>query len=189
MSQRQLALVVVGGLCFWAVALGLFVAWHSQVPRPASAVIRSPAATSPTTPTVTPDGCHSLNGLPDPICTPGVADPRVTQANILTTICVSGYTTKIRPSTAYTDALKAQQIKAYGYTDTNLADYEEDHLIPLEIGGHPTDPKNLWPEPLSGTYSATKKDGVENSLHNRVCSGLMTLRAAQAAIAKNWESA
>lgn len=130
-----------------------------------------------------------MNGLPDPICTPGVADPRVTQANILTTICVSGYTTKIRPSTAYTDALKAQQIKAYGYTDTNLADYEEDHLIPLEIGGHPTDPKNLWPEPLSGTYSATKKDGVENSLHNRVCSGLMTLGAAQAAIAKNWESA
>jgi hypothetical protein len=138
---------------------------------------------------MTPGGCNSLNGLPDPICTPGVADPRVTQADILTTICVSGYTTKVRPSSAYTDALKAEQIKAYGYSDTNLADYEEDHLIPLEIGGHPTDPKNLWPEPLAGAYPATKKDGVENSLHNKVCSGLMTLAAAQVAIATNWESA
>lgn len=189
MSQRQVALVVVGGLCFWAVALGLAIAWHSHVSEPASAVARSPAATSATTPTMTPGGCNSLNGLPDPICTPGVADPRVTQADILTTICVSGYTTKVRPSSAYTDALKAEQIKAYGYSDTNLADYEEDHLIPLEIGGHPTDPKNLWPEPLAGAYPATKKDGVENSLHNKVCSGLMTLAAAQVAIATNWESA
>ena len=133
--------------------------------------------------------CHSVTGLPDPICTPGVSDPRVTQANILATICVSGYTTKVRPSSSYTDALKVEQIKAYGYTDAALADYEEDHLIPLEIGGSPTDPKNLWPEPRSGTYPATKKDGVENSLHNKVCSGLMTLAAAQVAIAKNWESA
>jgi hypothetical protein len=133
--------------------------------------------------------CHSLSGLPDPICTPGVADPHVTQANIITTICVSGYTTKVRPPTAYTDPLKTEQIKAYGYSDTNLADYEEDHLIPLEIGGNPTDPKNLWPEPRNGAYPATKKDGVENSLHNKVCSGLTTLVAAQVAIAKNWESA
>jgi hypothetical protein len=188
-NQRQVALVVVGGLCFWAVALGLAIAWHSHMSEPASAVVRSPAATSQTTPTVTPDGCHSLSGLPDPICTPGVADPRVSQDNLQTTICVSGYTTKVRPSTSYTNALKVEQIKAYGYTDPNPADYEEDHLIPLELGGHPTDPKNLWPEPLTGAYPATKKDGVENSLHTKVCSGLMTLLAAQASIAMNWESA
>lgn len=133
--------------------------------------------------------CHSLNGLPDLACTPGVTDPQVTQNNIQTTICVSGYTTKVRPSSAYTDALKVQQIRAYGYSDTNLADYEEDHLIPLEIGGNPTDPKNLWPEPRDGIYPATKKDGVENSLHRKVCSGLISLAAAQVAIAKNWESA
>jgi hypothetical protein len=136
-----------------------------------------------------PDRCSSVNGLPDPFCTPGVADPRVTQANILATICVSGYTTKVRPPTSYTDVLKAEQIKAYGFTDTNLADYEEDHLIPLEVGGHPTDPMNLWPEPRSGSYPATQKDGVENSLHNKVCTGLMTLVAAQSAIARNWKSA
>jgi hypothetical protein len=182
-SDRRIVLAVLLIVVVLAGGLGAWLAWHSLQSSQASAVVSIPTPTA-----TTPGGCHSVNGLPDPICTPGVADPRVTQANILTTICVSGYTTKVRPSTAYTDALKVQQIKAYGYTDTNLADYEEDHLIPLEIGGNPTDPKNLWPEPRSGAYPATKKDGVENSLHSKVCSGLMTLVAAQVAIARNWEA-
>jgi hypothetical protein len=102
---------------------------------------------------------------------------------------VSGYTSRVRPPSSYTDALKIEQIKAYRYTDTNPADYEEDHLIPLEVGGHPTDPKNLWPEPRSGPYPASQKDGLENALHAAVCDGAMTLAAAQKAIATNWEAA
>jgi len=181
LSRSRFALAIAALL---VVATGVAIAWFAV-----ASSHPSPAAVSTPTATATVAGhCHAVNGLPDPICTPGVADSRVTQDNILTTICVSGYTTKIRPPSRYTDALKAQQIKAYGYTDTNLADYEEDHLIPLELGGHPTDPKNLWPEPLTGGYAATKKDGVENSLNNNVCSGLMTLAAAQAAIATNWET-
>jgi hypothetical protein len=183
-SDRRIVLAVLLIVLVLAVGLGAWLALRAAQSSQASPVVSVPTVTP-----VANGACHSVNGLPDSICTPGVADPRVTQANILTTICVSGYTTKVRPSSSYTDTLKAEQIKAYGYTDTNLADYEEDHLIPLEIGGHPTDPKNLWPEPRSGAYPATKKDGVENSLHNRVCSGLMTLATAQVAIAKNWESA
>lgn len=189
MSDRQVALVVLGGVTFWALALGIGIAWHSHATQFASSVVASPGVSGPTPAGTTSDRCESINGLPDPICTPGVADPRVTQANIRTTICVSGYTTKVRPSTAYTNALKVEQIKAYGYADTSPADYEEDHLIPLELGGHPTDPKNLWPEALIGANAATTKDGVENSLHHQVCVGLMTLLAAQTSIAKNWESA
>ncbi len=184
MSDRRIALLVLVTVCFVALALGLGLAWHSYESWRASTTV----ASSPASTVTTPDECHSFNGLPDPICTPGVADPSVTQDNILTTICVSAYTTKVRPSSRYTDTLKAQQIKAYGYPDTKLADYEEDHLIPLELGGHPTDPPNLWPELLTGPYAATKKDGVENWLHTRVCSGLMSLAAAQRAIATNWES-
>ena len=183
-SDRRIALGVVLIVLLLAIGLGAALVWHSLQSSQASPAVNIPTATQ-----VAGGACHSINGLPDPICTPGVADPRVAQDNIQTTICVTGYTTKVRPSTAYTDALKAQQIKAYGYNDTTLADYEEDHLIPLELGGHPTDPKNLWPEPRTGIYGATKKDGVENSLHNRVCSGLITLVAAQASIALNWESA
>src|SRR5258708_23569297 len=57
--------------------------------------------------------CHSSNGKADSICTSRVTNPKVTQANIHTTICISGYTTKIRPSTSYTNKLKKQQIKHY----------------------------------------------------------------------------
>lgn len=126
------------------------------------------------------------NILPDATCTPGVTDSRVTQANIQKTICVSGYSGSVRPSVSYTNNLKQQQIKAYGYTDTNLKDYEEDHLISLELGGSPTDPKNLWPEPGS---SPNAKDTVENRCHRQVCSGTITLKKAQQQIAKDWTTA
>ncbi len=134
--------------------------------------------------------CHSINGKADTICTPGVTNPKVTQINIHSTICISGYTTKIRPSVSYTEKLKKQQIKDYGYADTKLGDYEEDHLIPLELGGSPTDPKNLWPEPhkVSGNKGSFDKDKVENLLHSSVCKGIMTLEAAQNQIKTNWET-
>ena len=35
---------------------------------------------------------------------------------------------------------RTEQMREYGDADTNPKDYEEDHLIPLEIGGNPTDP-------------------------------------------------
>jgi hypothetical protein len=113
----------------------------------------------------------------------------VTQENITTTICVRGYTKTVRPPATYTHDLKVRQIAEYGYADTSLASYEEDHLIPLELGGHPSDPKNLWPQPRAGDYPAGKKDLVENALHAKVCAGVMTLAAAQTAIATNWATA
>jgi hypothetical protein len=133
--------------------------------------------------------CHEHDGLPDSICTSGASDPRVTAANIHQTICVSGYTQTVRPPTSYTDHLKIQQIVAYGYADKNVADYEEDHLIPLELGGDPRDPHNLWPEPRHGPHPASAKDAVENRLHTEVCAGTVTLAEAQNRIAANWETA
>src|ERR1700674_5083271 len=127
---------------------------------------------------------------PNPLYTPGATNLDIEQDNIRETICNPRWSTKsIRPPTTYTNHLKVEQILEYGYADTNRSDYEEDHLIPLELGGSPTDPKNLWPEPRSGDFPASRKDGVENSLHARGCAGLTTLAAAQAAIATNWESA
>jgi len=130
--------------------------------------------------------CLSVNGLPDANCTPGAIDTTVTQNNIQSTICVSGYTSTVRPSTSYTNKLKVQQIIDYGYTDTNMSDYEEDHLIPLELGGSPTDPKNLWPEPYNIPNGARVKDRLENLLHKMVCNGSIILAEAQKEIATNW---
>jgi len=121
--------------------------------------------------------------LPDPSCTPGVTNPDVTQANIMGTICKSGYTSTIRPPASYTTKLKKGQIIEYGFTDTNTKDYEEDHFISLELGGSPDSPQNLWPEPPG---APNEKDRVENYLHKQICNGGMTLEEAQKEITTNW---
>ncbi len=126
--------------------------------------------------------------LPNPRLTPGVADPRVTQANIHQTICVRGYSRSVRPPEAYTEPLKRQQVAEYGYADTRLSDYEEDHELSLELGGSPTDPRNLWPEPhdVQGGWGSYAKDRLENRLHKLVCRGRLSLSQAQQAITSNW---
>jgi hypothetical protein len=141
--------------------------------------------------------CHERSGLQDATCTPGATFADVTQATIGATICRSGYTARgvrsdgrpVRPPASFTDPLKVSGIAAYGYTDVSATDYEEDHLIPLEIGGDGWSPANLWPEPRYGLHNATDKDKVENQLHQLICSRRVSLDAAQKAIARNWETA
>lgn len=111
----------------------------------------------------------------DPLRTPGVLNPDVTQATIRTTICVQGWTRTVRPPTDYTNALKVKQLRAYRLRGPPSA-YQEDHLISLELGGDPTDPRNLWPEPYP---RAAKVDAIENDLNAQVCSGALTLAQAQ----------
>jgi hypothetical protein len=111
----------------------------------------------------------------DPIRTPGVLNPDVTQATIAATICKRGWTRTIRPATAYTDALKRKQLREYRLAGP-LSGYQEDHLISLELGGHPTDPRNLWPEPYP---RAARVDTIENALNAEVCGGSLSLDAAQ----------
>jgi hypothetical protein len=127
--------------------------------------------------------------LPDPTCQPGAYNPDVTQSTIDSTICVSGWTSTVRPSSSYTTALKIKQIAEYGYDDTSTADYEEDHLVPLELGGAPKSAENLWPEPRYGDTTASNKDTVENKLKKYVCNGTVSLDDARSAIASDWTTA
>ena len=133
-----------------------------------------------------PTACHIVNGsLPDPECTPGAANPSVTQDDIKNTICVPGYTKTIRPPVSYTTPLKIKLMKSYGFTDSR-SNYEFDHLVPLAVGGHPTDVKNLFPEPGYGQYNFHVKDRFENYLHRAVCNGSIRLSDAQKEIATDW---
>lgn len=113
--------------------------------------------------------------LADPTRTPGVLNPNVTQANIRSTICKRGWTATIRPPVSYTNALKVKQMRQYGETGST-SDYQEDHLISLEMGGSPTDPRNLWPEPYP---RASQMDQIENQLNSEICDGQLTLAQAQ----------
>lgn len=123
--------------------------------------------------------------------TPGAIDPRVTQANLGSTICRTGYTKTVRPPSSYTPALKRQQpASTYAYfANKSTSAYEEDHLISRELGGSPTDPANLWPEPYASNDGVRIKDKVENRLHALVRTGTVSLSAAQHDIATNWWSA
>ena len=55
------------------------------------------------------------------------------------------------------EAEKWASLAAYGDAGS-LRDYEYDHLVPLELGGAPNDPRNLWPEPGA---SPNPKDELE----------------------------
>jgi len=107
--------------------------------------------------------------------TPGVVNPAVTQANIRSTICKSGWTRTVRPPVSYTNALKAKGLVQYRLRGPPSA-FQEDHLISLELGGNPTDPRNLWPEPYP---RAAAVDQIENQLNHLVCTGAITLAEGQ----------
>lgn len=126
---------------------------------------------------------------PDPRVTPGAIDTAITQANIDSTICVANYTATVRPPASVTNGLKRAQLASDAYPDKTMRDYEEDHLISLEIGGAPRDPRNLWPEHWAGPRGAHDKDKLENALHRLVCAHKLPLAAAQNAIKTDWEAA
>ena len=116
---------------------------------------------------------------------PGALNPQVTQANISVTICRPCWTRTIRPPVRYTNALKLTQMKERHLPGTPQS-FEEDHLVALELGGHPTNPLNLWPELWA---QARVKDKWENAFNRAVCALRMTLRAAQEKIRdpKTWQ--
>ncbi len=107
--------------------------------------------------------------------TPGVLNPAVTQETIRATICTPGWTRTVRPPVSYTNTLKARQLVQYRVHGP-LSAFQEDHLISLELGGNPTDPRNLWPEPYP---RAAAVDRIENELNHSVCTGSLTLAEAQ----------
>ncbi len=136
-----------------------------------------------------PGSCHArgrgLFSLPDPRCTPGAIDPAVTQSDLHSTICRSGYSESVRPPESVTEPEKRASLVAYG-DHKPLHDYEYDHLVSLELGGARNDPRNLWPEPGA---SPNLKDALEARLHARVCEDTLTLAAAQLGLAQDWVTA
>jgi hypothetical protein len=120
--------------------------------------------------------------LPDPARTPGVLNPAVTPTTIGATICVHGWTATVRPSTRYTDELR----NAATPPGAKPLDGELDHLISIEDGGAPADPKNLWWMIYADRYGARVKDVLETKVAHMVCAGTLTLDQARAALSPNW---
>jgi hypothetical protein len=192
-TRRRLALLALGVLAAGCgvTSVGATTSSSNPVGAGSTATHSDPVAAGTADahtvqPQPAPGSCHArrsgLFSLPDPHCTPGAADPSVTQANIDETICRTGYTRTVRPPESITEREKRASLAAYGDTRP-LHYYEYDHLIALELGGAPNDPHNLWPE--SGA-SPNPKDTLEGRLRREVCAGEITLGVAQRAIARNW---
>jgi hypothetical protein len=118
-----------------------------------------------------------------------VINADVNQANVATTICVSGWTATVRPPTSYTQALKRTMLTRAGFDPNTALFYELDHFIPLAVGGHPRSEDNLWLQKWDGEWNAKIKDRLERKLQVMVCAGQITINAARLAIQQDWRAA
>lgn len=123
---------------------------------------------------------------PDPHCTPGDLDGRVTEADIHSTIC-AGWSSKVRPPVSVTEPIKKERMRAYAVS-APLSAVELDHLVPISLGGA-TSTANLWPEMWDGPEGAHVKDRLEERLLSLVCRGQVSLVTAQHEIATDWLAA
>jgi hypothetical protein len=116
----------------------------------------------------------------DPSLTPGAIDTGITQKNVESTVCVTGYTKTVRPPAYYTNELKKRQMREYVCADMNPRYYKEDRLVPISVGGNPGDPLSLWPEPRISEWNAGKKDQFELVIYHIVCAQEITLCGSKA---------
>jgi hypothetical protein len=119
-----------------------------------------------------------------------VLNPDVTPATLGQTICRSGYTKTVRPSTGFTNGIKKRLFREQAMDfEVEKGSYELDHIIPLALGGHPRNLHNLTLQPWEGPNSAKRKDRLEIKLQCLVCSGDVALQEAQDAIWSDWQVA
>lgn len=160
------------------VAVALLLTGCGATAMPGTAAATGTATASVPPPPPVPVHCVLRGLLPDPACTPGAVNPAASQATLKATVCSRGWATSQRPPQAYTEPLKARLVRAYGFPrGTSLRGFQMDHKVPLEAGGDPLAVANLWPEPIAG---AAQKDKVERMVHQRICSGAITLATGQA---------
>lgn len=178
--QRHTKFATAGVACL-AIAGTLYGIGYNDAKR----TVPAARPEGPITVTATAPVCVYQDGKADRHCTPGVTNPEVTQASIHQTICVKGWTTTVRPPARLTNQYKLVQLVRYAQPAQPTL-YEEDHLIPLELGGAPADPDNLWPQLWDGPTGAHTKDHEENDLHAQVCSGSLSLASAQQTIVQDW---
>jgi hypothetical protein len=147
-----------------------------SVPTTAAPGPSSPADVAKDAPCIqTTHGCVALN-------------PDVTEKTVGQTICVAGYAKSVRPSSSYTNAVKAKLLREAGLDASRMPDFELDHIVPLALGGHPRNLANLALQPWDGEHGAERKDALEIRMHSLVCRGEVPLNEAQVCIAEDWEA-
>ena len=145
---------------------------------PPPSVVGVAVLVSPRTKT---SGCK-LGPNPDRRCSPGAYYSKLTKQ----VLCSPSFRTSSIRDVPQAERFAVEQ--EYGMKPALYGrTLEIDNIVGLEIGGS-NDIANLFPEKLNANPGYPVKDKLENKLHALVCSGEMTLRAAQRGIATNWQA-
>ncbi|MFL5846716.1 MAG: hypothetical protein ACJ762_18695 [Solirubrobacteraceae bacterium] len=202
-ASQDTTVITSGGYTYYCRAAGAVVppATTPSTPPtpttpPATTTTTAPPPPPPTTTEQTPppattetspadaggeSECEVDGALPDPFCTPGAIFKTATAKKV----CKPGYSGSVRNVST---ATKNDVYATYGITQHDRGTYEMDHLVPLELGGSNA-VANLFPEAARPVPGFHEKDRLENKLHSLVCSGRLSVRAAQRAIARDWVAA
>ena len=126
-------------------------------------------------------GCR-LGPNPDRRCSPGAYYSKLTKR----VICGAGFRTSSIRNVPQSEKFAVE--REYGMAAARYGRaLEIDHIVSLELGGS-NDIANLFPQGQYAHPGYGAKDRLENKLHDRVCSGAMTLRIVQRRIASNWQA-
>jgi hypothetical protein len=97
-------------------------------------------------------------------------------------VLAPGYSKTVRPSRARAWTLKLSAMRRYKISLLKVHAYTLDHLVPLSIGGHPTDKRNLWPQPKEEALLKDRDEATQLNFAHAVHS----LAAAQRFFIDNW---
>src|SRR5262249_26496084 len=153
-------------------------------PAPSSRESAAATATGATVllrPRTRATGCL-LGPNPDRRCSPGAYYGGLTAP----VICSPSFHTSAIRNVPESERFAVE--RAYGIPPGHYGrTLEIDHIVALELGGS-NDVANLFPEEANAHPGYRLKDRLENRLHALVCSGQMSLRAAQRGIAADWQA-
>lgn len=116
-------------------------------------------------------------------------NPDVTQATLGQTVCKPGWSASVRISSYEAAKIKKRQVLALYGPDMPDTAFEENHKIPISLGGNPASAANLVPQSYGGRWNARDSDKLELHLHSLLCKGIITLAQAQAAFIGDWREA
>ena len=121
----------------------------------------------------------------DPACAPGKLDPTVT-GNLAQTVCNPAWVaaaSQIQPPLIALDKLLIEY-----QLPGNPVTYALARVIPVEDGGSPASPLNLYPLPLNGFGGQQTQTVVANHLHDEICSHKITIAQAAQTLQGDWLS-
>jgi len=120
---------------------------------------------------------------PDPDCAPGKINPAVPGHTAQTVCSVSwvAAAATVRPSQTIEDELLIK----YSLPGSPLT-YVVAQVVPVEDGGSPTSPENLYPLPLNGYGGQKTRALVAGQLHDEICSHKITVAQAAKTLAGDW---